>query len=173
MRVPTHFGVTITGSRSVRYRSISNEADPPQMITAACSAGRRHATAEQDVLRLRSRAQLRWLAAAMAGNDAAQIHDALDPGGHGGIREDSRRIAVPLPERRGGAQGMNEVIGHIDAARACRTAVLSSASGYRDLDVGGPGPVGASRGREPCTGRATPRRAAQGLAARRCTQTPR
>jgi hypothetical protein len=38
MRVPTHFGVTITGSRSVRYRSISNEADPLPMITAACSA---------------------------------------------------------------------------------------------------------------------------------------
>ena len=38
MRVPTHFGVIITGSRSVRYRSISNEADPLPMITAACSA---------------------------------------------------------------------------------------------------------------------------------------
>jgi hypothetical protein len=38
MRASTHFGVTITGSRSVRYRSISNDADPLPMITAACSA---------------------------------------------------------------------------------------------------------------------------------------
>ena len=37
MRVLTHFGVTMAGSRSVRYRSISNEADPLPMITAACS----------------------------------------------------------------------------------------------------------------------------------------
>ncbi|HUY50002.1 MAG TPA: hypothetical protein VMV92_30540 [Streptosporangiaceae bacterium] len=28
LRVSTHFGVTMTGSRSVRYRSISTEADP-------------------------------------------------------------------------------------------------------------------------------------------------
>ncbi|GHE60595.1 hypothetical protein GCM10018782_38600 [Streptomyces griseoaurantiacus] len=37
-RVCTQLGVTITGSRSVRYRSISNEAEPEPMITAARSA---------------------------------------------------------------------------------------------------------------------------------------
>ncbi|GAA2130335.1 hypothetical protein GCM10009727_22290 [Actinomadura napierensis] len=37
MRVRTQRGVTITGSRSVRYRSTSNEADPDPMITAARS----------------------------------------------------------------------------------------------------------------------------------------
>ena len=37
IRLCTHRGVTMTGSRSVRYRSISNDADPEPMITAACS----------------------------------------------------------------------------------------------------------------------------------------
>jgi hypothetical protein len=37
MRLLTHRGVTITGSRSVRYRSISKDAEPEPMITAARS----------------------------------------------------------------------------------------------------------------------------------------
>lgn len=37
MRVRTQLGVTITGSRSVRYRSISKDAEPDPMMTAARS----------------------------------------------------------------------------------------------------------------------------------------
>ena len=37
-RVCTHFGVTITGSTSVRYRSISKLADPEPITTAARSS---------------------------------------------------------------------------------------------------------------------------------------
>ena len=37
IRVCTHCGVTITGSRSVRCRSISNETDPEPITTAARS----------------------------------------------------------------------------------------------------------------------------------------
>jgi hypothetical protein len=36
-RVRTQRGVTITGNRSVRYRSISNDADPEPMTTPARS----------------------------------------------------------------------------------------------------------------------------------------
>ena len=35
VRVFTHRGVIITGSRSVRYRNISNEAEPEPMMTPA------------------------------------------------------------------------------------------------------------------------------------------
>ena len=97
MRVPTHLGVTITGSRSVRYRSISNDADPLPMITAARSAAA-GTPRQQDVPDLRPRAQVRRQAAAIAGYDAAQIHDARDPRGHGSIGEDARRLPVPLLE---------------------------------------------------------------------------
>ncbi len=38
IRVSTQRGVTITGSRSVRWRSISKEAEPEPMITAARSS---------------------------------------------------------------------------------------------------------------------------------------
>ena len=37
LRLCTHRGVTMTGSRSVRYRSISNEAEPEPRTTAARS----------------------------------------------------------------------------------------------------------------------------------------
>ena len=35
IRLPTQLGVTMTGRRSVRYRSISKEAEPEPMMTAA------------------------------------------------------------------------------------------------------------------------------------------
>ncbi len=38
IRVSTQRGVTMTGSRSVRYRSISNEAEPEPITTAARSS---------------------------------------------------------------------------------------------------------------------------------------
>src|SRR6185436_7696720 len=76
-----------------------------------------------------------------AGNDAAQIHDALDPGGPGGIGEDARRVAVPLLERRASAQGMDQVIGHIDIRQSLPHRSPVQGVGYCDLDVAGPGPV--------------------------------
>ena len=38
MRTVTHLGVTITGRRSVRYLSISNDADPEPITTPALSS---------------------------------------------------------------------------------------------------------------------------------------
>ncbi len=38
VRVRTQRGVVMTGSRSVRYRSISKETDPDPMITEALNA---------------------------------------------------------------------------------------------------------------------------------------
>ena len=37
MRLSSHLGVTITGSRVVRWRSISNDAEPDPRMMAACS----------------------------------------------------------------------------------------------------------------------------------------
>ncbi|GAA3127173.1 hypothetical protein GCM10017687_47400 [Streptomyces echinatus] len=49
IRVRTQLGVTITGSRSVRYRSISKDTDPEPMMTAA----RRTAVGTPEASRMR------------------------------------------------------------------------------------------------------------------------
>ncbi len=84
---------------------------------------------------------MRRQAAAIIGNDAAQIHDAPDPGRHGGIGEDARRVAVPLLERRARAQGMNEVIGHIDTLQSAQHPGPLQCIGCHDLNRAGPGLV--------------------------------
>jgi hypothetical protein len=84
---------------------------------------------------------MRRQAAAIVGNDAAQIHDAPDPGRRGGIGEDARRVTVALLERRARAQGMNEVIGHIDALQSAQHPGPLQCIGCHDLNRAGPGPV--------------------------------
>ncbi len=84
---------------------------------------------------------MRRQATGTAGNDAAKIDDAPHPGGPGGIRKDSRRVAVPLFERRACAKGVDEVVGHIDTLESTPHRGPVHRVGYRDLDVTGPGPA--------------------------------
>lgn len=68
MRVRTQLGVTIAGSRSVRYRSISNDADPDPMITAARSTA--VGTPEARRMRPTSARERRWGESACSGTPA-------------------------------------------------------------------------------------------------------
>ena len=66
---------------------------------------------------------------------------ALDPGGLGSIREDPRRLAVPLLKRRAGAQGMDQVIGHIHTLQSAPHPRPLQRVRRRDLNIAGPGLV--------------------------------
>ena len=88
----THFGVVITGSRSVRCRIISNDADPEPTTMPACSTTVSTRRCHQDFADGVARAQVPGQFA--RGVQAGQVDDAAHAGLLGGGGDVARRVLL-------------------------------------------------------------------------------
>ena len=112
--VATHFGQTMTGSRSTRARINSNERLPEPMMIEA----RNSITCTPDA---RSTSPGLLPATEVVGKpvlrvaESAQVDDPADPGLLGGGREIGRCLAIVTLEIPSGPHRVDQVIGGIDA----------------------------------------------------------
>ena len=116
-RVSTHLGVTMTGSTSTRYRSISNDAEPEPMITAASQLGDRHRTVGKNPADLVAAGEVGGQVRAAFGRLATQptqVHDATDPGRGRRVADVGRRLTVARLPLVGRADRVHQVVEGVD-----------------------------------------------------------
>jgi hypothetical protein len=79
--VLTHLGVTMTGRRSARYLSISNEALPEPQYHGGPQAGYRHRAVPEDFLHFMTGAQVLAQVRVIRVAQAAQVNDPAGTAG--------------------------------------------------------------------------------------------
>lgn len=139
MRVRTHRGVTITGRRSVRYRNISNDAEPEPRMTAACSTA--VGTGPSNRICPTSARERRYGESRCSGGTRPPRYTIPHACLGGGTGEVPRRCPVLGFERRSRADGVDQVVGDIDAEQRRAGGGGVRRVRHDDLDLLPPGGV--------------------------------